>query len=124
MGSTEKRSAELHKHINRYNYTDDLKPLIPKVCGDARPVKLESIVGKHIQTTHMVWKLERWLTGQGFCFLCVGDRDHSVYSHSKISEMVTLTDNRHTLNIVVLNTEATFTPIFKFHSTVVMNFVR
>lgn len=46
-----------------------------------------------------------------------------MYSHSEISEMVTLTDDRRTLDIVVSNTEATFAPTFKFHSTAAMNFV-
>ena len=41
------------------------------------------------------WKLERWLAGQGFRFLRMGDRDHSAYSHSEISEVITLTDGRH-----------------------------
>ena len=68
-------------------------------------------------------KLERWLAGQDFRFIRIGDQDHSAYSHSEISEVVTLTNGRRTFNIVVSNTEAAFAPSFNFHSTTVMNFV-
>ena len=58
------------------------------------------------------WKLGRWLVGQDFFFLHVGDRHPSQYSHPEISRVASI-------DVVVSNTET----IFKFHSTSVMSFV-
>ena len=57
-------------------------------------------------------KLGRWLVGQDFFFLYVGDRHPSQYSHPEISRAAS-TGGAHTVDIVVSNTET----IFKFHST-------
>ena len=48
---------------------------------------------------------------------------HPPYPYADISQVVALTDGQHTVDVVASNTDATFLPIFGFHSTAVMNFV-
>ena len=60
--------------------------------------------------------------GYRISLLRAGER-HPPYSYADISQVVALTDGRHTVDVMVSNTDAAVAPIFRFHSTLVMNFV-
>ena len=68
-------------------------------------------------------RMKDWLLQEGFSVVWGRKQETSGYHHSEISMMVKFTNGHWNVDVVLSKTEAALAPVFKFHSTAVMNFV-
>ncbi|KAI5987723.1 hypothetical protein EDD15DRAFT_2173323, partial [Pisolithus albus] len=95
-----------------------LRLLLPEIGTPWNPTDLDIYVPRSTSI-----QMLRRLKAEGYNRVSEKRQDDARYRNSDVASVILVSNGRNMIDIIISRTSAAISPIFQFHSTVVMNFV-